>query len=47
MLTKKAILETNIKVFFSTTHGSRTNPIEYFFGFIKNKLKDWEYDNKE
>jgi len=44
---KYVIFTSNLKVFFSTTHGSRTNPIEYFFGYIKNKLKDWDYNNYE
>ena len=47
MHARNVVFESNMKVFFSTTHGSRTNPIEYFFGYLKNKLKDWEYKGVE
>jgi len=36
-----------MKLIFNITHGSRLNPIEYFFGYLKDKLKDKEYGNKK
>ena len=32
-----------MKLLFNLTHNSRSNPIEYFFGYLKDKLKDVKY----
>ena len=42
---KKIVAETKMKLIFNLTHGSRLNPIEYFFGYLKDKLKHKTYRN--
>ena len=42
---KKVVLDTHMKLLYNLTKNSRSNPIEYFFGYIKNKLKDEIYKN--
>ena len=32
-----------MKLLFNLTHNSRSNPIEYFFGYLKDKLKNLPY----
>jgi len=42
---KKLVVENSIRLIFNLTRNSRANPIEYFFGHLKNKLKNIRYDN--
>ena len=42
---KKLVLETSMRLIFNLTRNSRSNPIEYFFGYLKNKLKSIRYDD--
>ncbi len=32
-----------MRLIFNLTHNSRANPIEYFFGYLKGKVKDEPY----
>jgi len=42
---KKFVARTQMKLVFNLSHGSRLNPIEYFFGYLKDKLKHKHYSN--
>ena len=42
---KKLVFETSMRLIFNLTRNSRSNPIEYFFGYLKNKLKSIRYDD--
>jgi hypothetical protein len=32
-----------MRMLYNLTKNSRSNPIEYFFGYLKNKVKDKPY----
>lgn len=42
---KKVVLQTRMIMLYNLTKNSRSNPIEYFFGYIKDKVKDETYRN--
>lgn len=42
---KKVVLQTRMIMLYNLTKNSRSNPIEYFFGYIKDKVKDKTYGN--
>jgi len=42
-LVKNLIYENKMRLIFNLTHNSRANPIEYFFGYLKDKVKDEPY----
>ena len=42
---KEVVLKSSMRLIFGLTHNSRSNPIEYFFGHLKGKLKDEPYKN--
>ncbi len=37
---KKVAFTTSMRLLFNLTHNSRSNPIEYFFGYLKQRLMD-------
>jgi len=42
---KKFIQTSSMRLIYNLAHNSRSNPIEYFFGYLKGKIKDEEYTN--
>lgn len=40
---KSVVLQSSMRLLYNLTKNSRSNPIEYFFGYLKNKVKDKPY----
>ena len=40
---KEVVLKSSMRLLYNLTKNSRSNPIEYFFGYLKGQVKDIPY----